>query len=293
MDGEDINLGSGVFTAACVQMRAGLDREKNIHDAAAMIRSAAQNGAQFVATPEMTNIVDRNPSRFFQSLPKQGELEEINIFSALAQELKIWLLVGSMALRSNERDADGKSRALNRGYLFAPDGGIQTHYDKIHMFDVFLPGGENWCESAIYQPGLEAKVVETPLATLGLSICYDVRFPALYRQMAAAGAQVLCIPAAFTRQTGRAHWETLLRARAIECGAFVVAPAQGGDHEDGRETWGHSMIINPWGEILAEKHDDEPGTILAEIDLSVVKKTRQRIPSLDLEPPYAVITKAL
>lgn len=275
---------------ACVQMRSGIDRQQNILAATSLIEEAAGQGAHFIATPEMTNVVDRKPDRLFSNLPTIEGLVEVDAFAKLADRLGIWLLIGSMAVKVEGPGENGRSRAYNRAFLFGPNGQIVARYDKIHMFDVRLPGGETWQESAIYKPGEEALVVPTPFAKLGLSICYDVRFPALYRQMAAKGAQILCVPAAFTRQTGRAHWETLLRARAIECMSFVIAPAQGGDHEDGRETWGHSMIISPWGEILAEKKDDHPGIILAEIDLDEVKKARERIPSLDLECPYTVLT---
>ncbi len=267
-----------VFKAACIQMRSGLDRARNVADAREMISKAAALGAQFVATPEMTNIVDRDAKRLLADLPPEDGLSEIEVFRALAVTHNIHLLIGSMALLSEDGD-----RAHNRGFLFSPQGDIISRYDKIHMFDVQLPHGETWRESSVYVPGEAAGVVPTPLANFGLTICYDVRFPLLYRKLAQQGANVLCVPAAFTRQTGFAHWEILLRARAIECGAFVIAPAQGGDHEDGRETWGHSLIINPWGEIIGQSDNDEPGIILADIDPSQSKIARQRIPSLDLD----------
>ncbi|GJL95303.1 MAG: amidohydrolase [Hyphococcus sp.] len=264
------------FKAACVQMRSGLDRARNTADAVASIEKAAGEGAMFIATPEMTNVVDRKGGRLLSALPTEDALEEINTFSEAAKRLGVWLLIGSVAVKQGER-------AANRGLLFAPDGVVVSRYDKLHMFDVDLPGGESWNESKIYEPGREAFVVNTPFAKLGLSICYDLRFPKLYREMAQAGANVLCVPAAFTRQTGEAHWKTLLRARAIENGAFVVAPAQGGTHEDGRETYGHSLIIGPWGEILAEADHDEPGIIVADIDPAASSEARQRIPNLALE----------
>ncbi len=268
------------FLAACVQMRSGLDRAKNAADACKLIAEAADKGARFIATPEMTNVVDRKPSRLFEVLPEEDGLTEIAIFSDAAKTHGVWLLVGSMAVRLEER------RAANRAFLFAPDGSVAAKYDKLHMFDVDLPNGESWKESNVYRPGDEAMLAETSLAKIGLTICYDVRFPHLYRKLAQAGAEVLCVPAAFTRQTGIAHWKTLLTARAIETGSFVVAPAQGGTHEDGRETYGHSLIIGPWGEILAEAPGDEPGIVLAEINPAAVHEARQRIPNLALEQSF-------
>ncbi|GJL91938.1 carbon-nitrogen hydrolase family protein [Hyphococcus sp.] len=265
------------FLAACVQMRSGINRSRNVADACALIAEAAGIGATFIATPEMTNVIDRKADRMFETLPEESGLEEIKAFSAAALKHRIWLLIGSMAVKIGDR------RAANRGFLFAPDGKIAARYDKLHMFDVELPNGESWKESNVYKPGEGAVLIETPFAKIGLSICYDVRFPALYRRLAQAGAQMLCVPAAFTRQTGEAHWKTLLTARAIENGAFVLAPAQGGTHEDGRETYGHSLIIGPWGEILAEAPADEPGLVFAPINIAAVREVRSRIPNLALE----------
>jgi deaminated glutathione amidase len=270
------------FLAACVQMRSGLDRSRNTQDALALIAEAAKRGARFVATPEMTNVVDRKSSRLMAALPFEDTLEEVSAFSAAAKEHGIWLLIGSMAVNA------GGGKAANRGFLFAPDGAIAARYDKLHMFDVDLPNGESWKESKIFAAGSEAVLVDTPLANIGLTICYDVRFPKLYRELAQAGAEVFCVPAAFTRQTGKAHWRTLLTARAIETGAFVIAPAQGGLHEDGRETYGHSMMIGPWGDILAEAPGDAPGLIIAEIDPAASLVARQRIPNLGLEQNFKI-----
>ncbi len=265
------------FRAACVQMRSGIVRAENSRVALELIGEAARGGAQFVATPEMTNVLDRDPERLFSDLPDENGLDEIGSFAQSARDHRIWLLIGSMAVRTGPR------RAANRSYLFAPDGALGATYDKVHCFDVALPNGETWRESAVYDAGDEAVCVDTPLAKFGITICYDVRFPNLYRMLSRAGAEVLCVPAAFTKQTGEAHWETLLRARAIECGAFVVAPAQGGRHEDGRDTYGHSLIIGPWGDILAQAHDDAPGVIFADIDPPMAREARQRIPNLALE----------
>ena len=256
------------FRAACVQMRSTTDRARNTADALSLIADAAGAGAQFIATPEMTNVVDRKADRLFATLPEEAGLEEIAAFADAARDHGVWLLIGSMAVKIGERRA--------------------ARYDKLHMFDVDLPNGESWKESNVYKPGACAILVEAPIAKIGLTICYDVRFPLLYRALAQQGAEVLCVPAAFTRQTSEAHWKTLLTARAIENGAFVVAPAQGGTHEDGRETYGHSLIVGPWGEILAEAADAEPGVILAEIDPAAVMQARQRIPNLALEQSLKV-----
>ena len=269
------------FRAACVQMRSSLDRAQNTKDALALIADAAKSGAEFVATPEMTNVVDRKGSRLLKDLPEERDLKEIGSFSRAAKRAQIWLLAGSFAVKSG-------AKAANRSFLFSPGGKIVARYDKLHMFDVDLPNGESWKESKVYEAGREAVVVDTPLAKFGLSICYDLRFPRLYRTLGQAGADVLCVPAAFTRQTGRAHWRTLLMARAIENGAFIIAPAQGGAHEDGRETYGHSMIIGPWGGVLAEADNDAPGVILADIDPAAARETRQRIPNLTLEQNFKI-----
>ena len=273
-----------VFKAACVQMRSGIDRLRNIDAATALINEAARKGAHFIVTPEMTNAVDRNAERLTASLPEGENIAEVEAFGAAAADNGVWLLIGSLAIRR------GDGKLANRSFLFAPDGEIAARYDKIHLFDVSLENGESWKESRVYHPGRQAVVVTNPLAAFGLSICYDVRFPHLYRAMARAGAEVFCVPAAFTRQTGKAHWKTLLTARAIECGAFVIAAAQGGTHEDGRETFGHSLIISPWGDVLAEAKGDDPGVILAEIDPLRVNRARAQIPSLALETPVEVLT---
>lgn len=269
---------------ACVQMRSGLCRRANAKAALSLIAQAAGQGAQFIATPEMTNVVDRKGSRLLAGLPDESGLDELRAFAEAAQRHGVWLLIGSVALKAGQ----DRSRAANRSVLFSPEGVVAARYDKLHMFDVDLPGGESWKESKIYEPGEAGVMVKAPFGNLGLTICYDLRFPGLYRALAQAGANVLCVPAAFTRQTGEAHWKTLLRARAIENGAFVVAPAQGGRHEDGRETYGHSMIIGPWGEMLAEAEGDEPCVIVADIDTAASDEARGRIPNLALEREYKI-----
>jgi len=271
------------FLAACVQMRSGIDRAANVEAATALISEAAAGGAQFITTPEMTNVLDQDPKRLFSHLDTEQDAFEVEAFSGLALRHKVWLLIGSMAVRAND------NRAANRSFLFSPDGRIAARYDKIHMFDVSLPDGESWRESKVYKPGEVTTAVEAPLGKIGLSICYDVRFHALYRALSQEGAEVLCIPAAFTKQTGEAHWETLLRARAIENGAFVVAAGQGGHHEDGRDTYGHSMIVGPWGKVLAASDSADPGVILARIDPEKTHQARAAIPNLALEPGYKVL----
>lgn len=256
-------------------MRSGTQVAANIAAASALIREAAKQGASLIATPEMTNLLDIRPGKARAKISTEADDESLPAFTALAEELGVWLLIGSLAIALEDDD-----RFANRSYLISPDGQITARYDKIHMFDVEVGDGQSYRESRAYRPGTEAVVAQAGDATLGLSICYDLRFPHLYRKLAQSGAQILTVPAAFTRVTGEAHWHVLLRARAIETGSFVIAPAQGGKHEDGRETYGHSLIISPWGDIIAEKADTEPGVLLAEIDLGEVGKARARVPSI-------------
>ena len=271
------------FKAACVQMRAGTEIEPNIDAASELIREAAGQGAQLIVTPEMTNLLDIRPGQARGKLVTEAEDISAAAFSKLAAELGIWLLIGSIAVR-HETD----ERASNRSLLFGPTGAIIARYDKIHMFDVDVGDGQSYRESRAYRPGEQAVLAETPLAKIGMTICYDVRFAKLYRALAQAGAELLTVPAAFTKVTGQAHWHTLLRARAIETGCYVLAPAQGGTHEDGRQTFGHGLIISPWGEVLADSGGDEPGVIYADIDLMKVADARRRIPSLGLEADVSI-----
>lgn len=264
---------------ALIQMRSGVDPERNLDDAEALIREAAASGANFVLTPETTTLVQKDAERLFEHIHTPEVEPAIVRFADLADSLGIDILIGSMALRGGA-PVDGRERAVNRAHLFGPDGALKATYDKIHMFDVALGGGETYSESTNYAAGDRAVLTEAAGGRLGLTICYDVRFAALYRRLAKAGAQMIAVPSAFTRPTGRAHWETLLRARAIETGSFILAPAQGGKHEDGRKTWGRSMVIGPWGEIIAAFDHDEPGVLHAEIDLDEVEAARSRIPSL-------------
>jgi predicted amidohydrolase len=263
--------------AALIQLRTPASQAAALAQAEPLIRAAAAQGAGFIATPECTNIVQKNRAELFKVLTTAEDDVCVRGLIALAAELRVWLLIGSALVK---REDGG---AANRSILVAPDGGIAATYDKMHMFDVDLPTGEKARESEAYTPGTEAVIAATPFGALGLTICYDLRFPYLYRALAKAGAQIMTIPACFTRPTGEAHWEILLRARAIETGSFVLAPAQGGFHEDGRGTWGHSMIIAPWGEVLALADNDEPGFVTAELDLEAVAKARQAIPALKNE----------
>jgi predicted amidohydrolase len=266
--------GANLLRVGLVQMRSGVDPLRNLDEAERLIRVAAGDGAQLIATPECTNLVQRDTSALPALLKTEAEDPAPQRFAALARELGVHLLAGSFALRRAD------ARYANRSMLFAPDGNVAARYDKIHMFDVALGGGENWRESATYTPGDRAVVAVTPWGGLGLSICYDLRFAALYRALAQAGAMLIAVPAAFTRPTGEAHWATLIRARAIETGCYVLAPAQGGRHEDGRATWGHSMIAGPWGEVAAELVGDAPDVLMADLDLAAVQVARDKIPQL-------------
>ncbi|MDO8979181.1 MAG: carbon-nitrogen hydrolase family protein [Afipia sp.] len=261
------------FTAAMVQMRTAMLPETSLAQGIALIREAKDKGADYVQTPEVTNIIQQNRKALFELLASEEDDRSLKAYRELARELKIYLHIGSLAVRANPE------RAANRSFLIAPDGNILASYDKIHMFDIELDGGESYRESANYQPGETAVMSDLPWGRIGLTICYDVRFPALYRALAEAGASFITVPSAFTVRTGEAHWSTLLRARAIENGCFIFAAAQAGKHESGRETYGHSLIVDPWGEILAEG-GVEPGVVLAKIDPAKVLAVRKSIPSL-------------
>ncbi|TPK81359.1 carbon-nitrogen hydrolase family protein [Mesorhizobium sp. B2-4-17] len=263
-----------VFKAAAIQMRSGESPERNAVDLERLVREAAAQNATYIQTPEMTGALIRDKEARAASFTSEDKDIVVATARGLARELGVYLHIGSTAILR----ADGK--LANRALLFGPDGTTLATYDKIHMFDVDLDNGESWRESASYEPGTEAVVTEIAGAKLGFAVCYDLRFPQLFRAEAMAGADLLTVPAAFTRQTGEAHWHVLLRARAIENGAFVVAAAQGGLHEDGRETYGHSLIVDPWGRILAEAAHDEPDVIVAEIDPARSLAARKKIPNL-------------
>lgn len=273
--------GPSHFVAACVQMRGGRDPAANREAAVTAVREAAAAGAAYVQTPETTSLIERDREALFAHVGPQDSDATLAALREVAREQKIVLQIGSLAICEGEKIA-------NRAFLIDTDGTIRASYDKLHLYDVDLPNGESWRESATYSGGACAVVAETPLAAFGITICYDLRFPALYRALAEAGATVLTAPACFTRQTGEAHWHILQRARAIETGSFMISAAQGGRHEDGRETFGHSLIVDPWGRILADAEGDAPGIILAEIDLARVADARARIPTLAHARPFDV-----
>ena len=251
-----------------------------MRSASALIREAHKSGAQFIATPENTGLMAPDGGAKLEKTFPEKDDKALPQFAGLAEELGIWLLVGSLGIKVSE------GKTANRSYLIGPNGRISARYDKIHLFDVNLPSGETYRESNTVAPGAEAVVASLPWGRLGLSVCYDLRFPQLYRTLAKNGAEILTVPSAFTETTGKAHWHVLLRARAIENGCFVVAPAQGGTHANGRKTYGHSLIVGPWGDILAEA-GTEPGIIAAELDLEEIAAVRARLPSLHHDRPFS------
>jgi predicted amidohydrolase len=272
------------FVAAMIQMRSGLLPKPNLEQSARLIREAAAQGASFIQTPEVSNMMQTDRIALFENLQSEDDDRSLAAYRDLARELRIHLNVGSLALQATP------DRAVNRSFLIGPSGDILARYDKIHMFDIDLGGGESYRESANYQPGETAVLAELPWGKLGMTICYDLRFPALYRALAEAGASFLTVPSAFTRKTGEAHWHTLLRARAIENGCFVFAAAQAGLHENRRETFGHSLIVDPWGTVLVEGGGTEPGIVLATIDPAKVAAARKTVPSLQHGRRFSLIT---
>jgi deaminated glutathione amidase len=272
---------SETFKAACIQLCSGREIAPNIEAASALVRRARTLGAELIMTPEVSDMIEPRRGLRVEKAKPEAEHAMLASFRGLARETGAWLLLGSIVVREA-----GDERLRNRSILIAPDGGIVARYDKIHMFDVALEGGETYRESAAFRPGERAAVAQLPWGVLGMSVCYDLRFPGLYRALAHGGARFLSIPSAFTVPTGRAHWHVLLRARAIENFCFVFAAAQCGEHAEGRKTYGHSLIVAPWGEILAEG-DDEPGVILAEIDPAKTDEARRAVPSLTHDRPFA------
>ncbi len=268
------------FRAACVQLRSTDDVAENIRDTVRWVREAAARGATFIATPENTTLMAPDGGAKLAQSCDEAHDPALPVFSALAKELKVWILIGSLAIKVSD------SKTANRCFLFAPDGGIRARYSKIHLFDVQLASGETYRESNTVAGGGEAVVAETDMGKIGLSICYDLRFPQLYRKLAQKGAFAFTVPSAFTVPTGSAHWHVLLRARAIENGAFVIAPAQGGTHANGRNTYGHSLMVAPWGEVLAEA-GTEPGVIIADIDPALAAEARAKVPNLQHDREFA------
>src|SRR3954451_20187889 len=274
--------GGSTFRVGLIQMRSGRVPSANMDAAATLIGEAKTGGAEYVQTPEMTNIMEVSREKLFATIVPEEQDPSLATFRELARALGIYVHVGSLAVKAS---AD---KAANRSFLIDRRGEIIARYDKIHLFDVDLKAGESYRESRSYRPGEVGVVADLPWGRLGLTICYDLRFPALYRALAEAGATFLAIPSAFTRQTGEAHWHVLMRARAIENGSFVFAAAQGGDHENGRSTFGHSLVVDPWGRILAEG-GTEPGVVFADIDPAQVSLARSRIPSLQHGRRFEVI----
>jgi deaminated glutathione amidase len=279
---------SGTFTAVCVQFTAARDYEPNIRVVSDMVRRARDAGADLVLTPENTGLMEpigklrREKARDEANHPVLAALREV------ARETGVWLLIGSVAVDISREPGmpEGERRLANRSYLIDAAGGILARYDKIHMFDVNLAGGESYRESNAFRPGGDLVLAETPWGVLGMTICYDLRFPQLYRTLAQAGADFLAIPSAFTVPTGKAHWHVLLRARAIENGCYVFAPAQWGEHAEGRRTYGHSLIIDPWGEVLADA-GERVDIIEARIDSARISEARRMVPSLGHDRPFA------
>ncbi len=267
---------SAKFIAACIQLRSGISVARNIDQALPLIEAAAAAGATYIQTPEMSSMVVRSRETLFEQARSEPNDTFLAAMQDAARRLGISLHLGSIAIKDGDKIA-------NRGFMIAPNGAIAARYDKIHLYDVDLPNGESWRESRTYTGGSRAVLTPIPGATLdailGMTICYDIRFPPLYFALAEAGAEILSAPACFTKQTGEAHWHILQRCRAIETGSFMISAAQIGPHEDGRETFGHSLIIDPWGRVLADA-GKEPGFIIAEIDLALVKDARSRIPTL-------------
>ena len=278
---------SGAFTAACIQFTSARDYEPNIGVVSDLVRRARDGGADFVMTPENTGLTEpvgklrREKARDEANHPVLAALREV------ARETGVWLLIGSLAIDLSREPgtAEGERRLANRSYLIDPSGAVTARYDKIHMFDVDLAGGESYRESNAFRPGGRAVLARTPWGVLGMTVCYDLRFPHLYRGLAQAGADFLAIPSAFTVPTGNAHWHVLLRARAIENGCFVFAPAQWGEHAEGRRTYGHSLIVDPWGEVLADAGEGV-GIVTARIDLAAIAKARRAVPSLQHDRPF-------
>jgi predicted amidohydrolase len=275
------------FTAALIQFTAGPDPEPNIRAVSEMIRRAREDGADFVMTPEVTNFIESGRRRHDKAHRESGD-PALAAFRALARETGAWLLLGSLVIdiAGEPGVEEGETRLANRSFLIDPEGAIAARYDKIHMFDVDLAGGESYRESNAYRPGSRTVVAATPWGRLGLTVCYDLRFPQLYRALAKAGADFLTIPSVFTVPTGRAHWHVLMRARAIETGSFVFAPAQWGEHAGGRRSYGHSLIVDPWGEVLADGGEGV-GIVSARIDPARVAEVRRMVPSLGHDRGFA------
>jgi predicted amidohydrolase len=270
--------------AACVQLRSTDDVAENIKVTSELVREAHGKGASFIATPENTCLMAPDGGAKLEKSFTEASDPALPAFRKLADTLNIWLLVGSLAIKVSDR------KTANRSFLLGPGGAVVARYDKVHLFDVDLPSGETYRESNTVAPGEEAVVATLPWGRIGFSVCYDLRFPHLYRALAKQGAEILTVPSAFTETTGKAHWHVLLKARAIENACFVMAPAQGGLHANGRRTYGHSLVLGPWGDVLAEA-DTDPGVIVADLDFSEIAAVRARLPSLQHDRPYRAVER--
>jgi predicted amidohydrolase len=277
---------NSVFTVACLQVNASDDMAANVATASVLTRQAVERGANLVLMPENVAMMTWGRKAILEKAMPEAEHVALKAFRDLARELRTWIHAGSLAI-SLPND-----KAANRTYVLAPDGSIAARYDKIHMFDVDLGNGERYAESATFHPGDAAALVDLPWGKLGLTICYDLRFPQLYRHLGQAGADFIAVPAAFTQVTGQAHWHVLLRARAIETGCFVFAPAQTGTHANDRKTFGHALVINPWGEILGDG-GTAPGVVMASVDATEVAKARAKVPAIGLEMPFRRVSENL
>lgn len=270
------------LTTACIQLCSGQSIDRNLSNCTELIKRAAGAGAALIATPEMTPLLEQNPKRLLEKVDKAQQDSCLEHFQRLAKELGVAIIIGSMAIRANQ------SQCLNRSYAINANGSIVAHYDKIHLFDA-VSGNKVYSESSSYIAGSKAVIADIAGARIGMTICYDLRFPALFQHLAQAGAQIITVPAAFTRPTGEAHWHTLLRARAIENNCFIVAPAQSGLHEDGRETYGHSLIVDPWGKVLCDG-GTESGFYLQNIDLEQIDKVRKSLPNLENQQHFQPVS---
>jgi predicted amidohydrolase len=272
------------LTAACIQFTAGREPQPNLETVSRLFRQARDAGADLIMTPEVTNFVEPSGRRRRETVRPESEDAMLAGLRALARDTGAWVLIGSLAIDISQ-ETEGESRLANRSFLVDARGEIVARYDKIHMFDVDLAGGESYRESNAYRPGENTVVAETPWGRLGMTVCYDLRFPHLYRALAQAGADFLAVPSVFTVPTGKAHWHTLLRARAIENGSFMFAPAQWGEHAEGRRSYGHSLIVDPWGEVLADG-GEAVGVVSARIDPARVAEVRRMVPSLQHDRPF-------
>lgn len=271
---------SNTFHVALIQTTTGREPDSNVATIAPLITSAAAHGANFVMLPETVGLMEPDPEQLHAKARAEEDTVALSAFADAAAKSGVWLLIGSLVVKSDEA-----GKLANRSFLIDPAGSIQARYDKIHLFDVKLASGESYRESSNYRHGDRLTCAKIPWGDLGMTVCYDLRFPDQYRELAKQGARFLSVPSAFTRPTGKAHWHTLLRARAIENGCYVFAPAQCGEHEGGRQTFGHSLIVDPWGEIIADG-GDAPGIVTAEIDPARVEAVRAQVPSLQHDQPY-------